>query len=358
MIMQKRFVLFALVAIFTISCNSQTSDTNKLNSCEYASYFNIKHSGDTSIIEVTESWSEENKKTTEYSFNQPLKRVVCMSTSHLAYIIALGERESVVGISGGEYISDSLIRNRVASGEISDIGYEGSLNYEKLISLKPDIVFTYGINGENNLYIDRLRQYGIKVMVLGDYLEEHPLGKLEYLKLFGELFRCRQKADSLYEARRDKYEKIKAKAAEFKVKPLVLLNAPWKEVWYVPGEENYISVLINDAGGVVAGARPNESRSYPSNTEQVFKIAMEADFWLNPNSFSTLKELEDSNPLFKSIPSLKQNRVFNNNKRKTPGGGSDFWETGVVEPDEILEDLINILHGDAKPDSLKYYVKL
>ncbi|MDZ4059249.1 MAG: ABC transporter substrate-binding protein, partial [Bacteroidales bacterium] len=288
-----------------------------------------------------------------------LTKVVCMSTSHIAYINTLGEAESIVAISGGRYISDSIISSGVADGTIADIGFESSISYEKLMQLKPDIVFTYGISGENNLYIQKIRDIGIKVIALGDYMEEHPLGKLEYLKLFGELYCKGEYADSLYNSVKDRYNKVAQRVADIEYRPVILLNAPWKEIWYIPGENNYMSHLIRDAGGEVLLSKEGDSHSYTNSIEEVFASSHKASLWLNPNFYSTISELRSSNPLFSKMNLLSSGKVFNNTKRNTERGGSDFWERGVVEPDIILNDLINIIHPD-KGDSgeLKYYIKL
>jgi iron complex transport system substrate-binding protein len=74
---------------------------------------------------------------------------------------------------------------------------------------------------------------------------------------------------------------------------------------------------------------------------------------------STIEELTNSNPLFKNIPALKSGKIFNNTKRKTGLGGSDFWEKGVIEPDVILNDLIEILHPELDwKRELVYYKQL
>jgi len=142
-------------------------------------------------------------------------------------------------------------------------------------------------------------------------------------------------------------------------KPKILLNAPWKEVWYIPGNLNYMSVLINDAGGELILSKNGVSKSIAHNLEEVYQKSLSADFWLNPNNFKTIEELKKSNPLFKNIPSLKSGKVYNNNKRETLHGGSDFWETGVTEPDVILNDIINILHPETvSKRELVYYKRL
>ncbi len=364
------------VLLLLLSCKGDiTHERGEIAGNEYAKFFELETNsqGDVTLV-INESWSgkrevtryriikaDSNKEYTDETevINVPLRKVVCMSTSHIAYINTLNEERSIAAISGGEYVSDSLISSMVNDGRIADIGFESSISYEKLMQLKPDIVFTYGISGENNLYIQKIRDLGIKVIALGDYMEEHPLGKLEYLKLFGELFCKREYADSLYRSIRERYFKVRERVADIDHRPFILLNAPWKETWYIPGENNYMSHLIRDAGGDVLLSKRGDSHSYPNSIEEVFANSGRASLWLNPNFYSSINELGSSNPLFLKMDLLKSGKVFNNTKRNTIRGGSDFWERGVVEPDIILNDLINIIHperGDRK--ELRYYIKL
>lgn len=354
-----------LISLLFVSCKSgvrkERSDTDSGKN-DYAKYFSISDSAGIVCLQIIDSWSSSKEKVDDYSIDiksSPIERVVCMSTSHIAYMSALGLEDKIVGVSGVKYISNKKILDRVKNGEIEDIGYEGSLNYEFLIRLKPDVVFTYGIVGENNIYINKIKELGINVIALGDYLEDHPLGKLEYLKLFGSIFNCSKKADSLYNEVKERYLSIKNLADKSATRPKVLLNAPWKESWYIPGKENYMSVLIKDAGGEPIMSKAGERKSASYALEEVYQQSMTADYWLNPNQYKSMDELKNSNPLFKNIPSLKSGKVYNNIKRETLSGGSDFWETGVIEPDVILNDLINILHPEFKSvKELVYYIQL
>ncbi len=366
-------ILLLPLLLLILNCSGEKDNPTTFKSQnEYAQYFNIEQNENEIVLQINEGWNGEakifNYKLKERSkLNSkvlnpdeipfPLERVVCMSTSHISYINAIGKSNTIVAISGSQYISDSSIISGIQAKEIYDIGFESSINYELLLSLRPDVVFTYGISGENNTYIDKIREMGIKVIVLGDYLEEHPLGKLEYLKLFGKLYMEDNFADSVFRASSGKYIEKRNKMLDVDKRPKVLLNAPWKDVWYIPGLKSYMSYLITDAGGDLILAK--EGRSNPHNIEEVYIKASEADFWLNPNFYTTLKELSNSNPLFAKLPLITSGKVFNNTKRNTSRGGSDFWERGVIEPDVILDDLIKILHpGKADGGELKYYIRL
>lgn len=294
----------------------------------------------------------------------PLSTCVSMSTTYLPHLKLLGEETTVVGLSGTSFVYDSLYNARIADGLISDIGSDAAPDYERIISLAPDVVLAYGIAGGDNSYIHKLRALGVKVLVINDYLENHPLGRLEYIKLFGALTDKKSLADSIFSSRSQEYIKVKESCAEHISKSVkVLINMPFKDVWYVPGSENYTSLLIADAGGVILGCVKGETVSSQESFEKMYTLGKEADVWINLNNFSTISGVVNENPLYKNLQVVKEEKLFNNIKRSTKFGGSDFWEGGAVEPAEILKDLITIFHPDVAHSEfgerpMKYYLQL
>jgi iron complex transport system substrate-binding protein len=122
--------------------------------------------------------------------------------------------------------------------------------------------------------------------------------------------------------------------------------------------------LIEDAGGEVFTAEGEGNSSSPIDIEQAILYATQSHLWLNPSGCNSIAELVALNPKFADTPPIRQGRVWNNNARQTAMGGSDFWESGVVRPDIILQDLALVLHpelaehmGESKP-MLYYYKQL
>lgn len=377
-----RPTLFLLILLSTSLFSCKGKDDNKNGddfnlSNDYAALFSIAELDNGLYrVSVNEKWSGKPNSKEYLLIPQgaeppkdlksecqiipiPLKRVVCMSTSHVAYLSKLNQESSIIALSGARYINNQSLLAKVESGVVVDIGFEGSINFEMLMKLSPDLIFTYGISGENNQYIEKMRSAGFNVVVVGDYMEEHPLGKVEYLKFFGLFFDLKAEADSIYNQVKNRYIELQNSVQKTKERPVILLNAPWKDVWYIPSDNSYMTHLIKDAGGEVLLSGKGEAHTHSYSLEYVIKESYRADFWLNTNFFSSLQELKESNPLFAGLPLLAPGKVFNNTKRYTPGGGSDFWERGVVEPDVILEDLITIFHstGDKKKE-LVYYKPL
>lgn len=338
---------------------------------KYATGFELFRDGESSVLRVKNPWqgAQGVEKLTYLSRNGevppegfdgetvkvPVKRVVCMSSSYIAFLDAL-ECDSVIsGVSGAGYILTPGVRQRLESGKAVDVGADNSLNYELLASLKPDVVLTYGISGENSAMTNKLHELGIKVVYIGEYLENSPLGRAEWVRVMGEFTDRGQQAETLFDSVSRAYENARALAAKVEQQPQVMLNAPWRDSWFVPGDRSYIVRLIEDAGGRYTCAGVDSDQSRPISLENAFIAAAESDIWLNPGSVNTLQELLTLNPKFKTIPPVKNGQVFNNNARTTPGGGSDFWESGVINPHLALEDMIRIFHPELLPDHTLYY---
>ena len=129
----------------------------------------------------------------------PVRHVVCMSSSHVAMFDALGEVRRISGVSGIDYISNTYVNEHRYCGEVRDVGYDTNLNFELLASMRPDLVLLYGVTGENTVVTGKLRELGIPYIYVGDYMEESPLGKAEWLMVAAELCNVRDKgAESFF----------------------------------------------------------------------------------------------------------------------------------------------------------------
>ena len=169
-------------------------------------------------------------------------------------------------------------------------------------------------------------------------------------------------ADSLFAAIEERYLDLSSRVAaagegqkDFQRK--VLVNIPYNDLWYVPGGDNYLSRLVRDAGGEVAGAKPGTADSRVMGIEEAFSLSRDAEVWLHPGWCRTRAQLRGVHPLFADFPVLGK-AVYNNTLRTTPEGGNDFWESGVVRADRVLSDLVAILHPEVAAEPLNYYLSV
>ncbi|MDR2885899.1 MAG: ABC transporter substrate-binding protein [Rikenellaceae bacterium] len=352
---------------------AQTGDLDTLYMPSHARGFEIYGSGKSAVIRIKNPW-QGARNVDHWVFvsrggelppegfdgvviTSPVKKTACMSSSHVALLDALGRAGTIKAVSGLRYLANESIHKAAAQGKVKDVGYEGNINYEMLVMLHPDVVFMYSVSGEKLPVIDKMRELRVPVVMIGEYLEPSPLGKAEWVVAFGEIMGCRERAEELFRGVSLDYAAAAQLARGAAAKPGVMLNAPWRDTWFVPGDQSYMVRLIRDAGGryVCEGVDSEQSRAI--NGETAFMYADKADYWLNINSISSMAELLQLNPNFADIPPVRSGRVWNNTLRATAAGGSDFWESGAVYPNLVLQDLIHILHPDLLPDHEMVYYK-
>ncbi|MBR1872029.1 MAG: ABC transporter substrate-binding protein [Bacteroidales bacterium] len=347
--MRKFAILLCLLPL--ACCTRKVGNTGPLEN--YAAYFTLVDGGGV----VTVSPYDGSRDT--LLIDRPLDNIVCMSSSYIGFLSALKASGSVSGVSGIAYVSDSTVLAGYREGRVRDVGYDGAPDYERILSLHPDLVVTYTVSEGATPFISRLRSLGLPVLTVHEHLEDHPLARAEYIRLFGALTGRLDRADSIFAEVCRRYDSLSVKAAE-PVK--VLMNIPYADQWFIPGGRNYMSRLVRDAGGEVLGSESESVTSSIISVEQALLLSREADVWLNTGWCNSRAELLAANPAFKGfdIPV-----VANNTLRATPGGGNDFWESGPVRPDLILGDLRRIfaLAGkdnqkadDLKERPLEYYL--
>ncbi len=287
-------------------------------------------------------------------------RIVCMSSSYVAMLDAIGCTDRVVGVSCADYIYNETVRSGCAEGRIGDVGYDAEMNFERLVSLRPDIVLIYGISGENSATTGKLDELGIPYFYIGDYLEESPLGKAEWLVAVGEIAGCGAKARERFDSISVRYERMRNRVASAKSigQPSVMFNSPYGDTWYMPSSRSYVVRLVEDAGGEYVYHGNDGNSSLPIDAEQAYVLADRADCWINVGAYATLEALRNAIPRFAGAPAVRTGRVYAADKRSTPAGGSDYWESAVVNPDLVLRDMITILHPEIDSSELYYYRKL
>ena len=374
----ERILIFALLTLLSAACSDKTSKIEDFDknvySPEYASGFDIKgaEGKQSTIITITNPWQGADSVTTQLfiarggetppeSFSGQIlegeaNRIVAMSSTHIAMLDAIGSADKIVGVSGIDYISNPKILARRDS--IGDIGPETHADYELLLSLQPDIVLFYGVNGASGME-EKLRELGIPYMYVGDYLEQSPLGKAEWLVALSEITGQRDKGVKTFAEIPRRYNALKKRAAEaVGAAPKVMLNTPYNDTWFMPSTDNYSVRLIIDAGGDYIYNKNTGNASAPIDTEEAYLLASQADVWINPGMARSLADVRSMAPKIADTPVFRSGNVFNNNLRSTAAGGNDYYESGIVRPDLVLRDLIKIFHPELITEDFVYYQQL
>ena len=347
-------LLAVIVPLLLSGCGGKSTVTLEQSGVRWAEWFDlVKDSGGEEALVIL---SPYDGSTDTLKVKSPMKNFICMSSSYIAYLDAIGADSLVTGVSGIDYISDPEIRRQFEEGRTFDVGYDANPDYERIVSLSPDLLVCYMVSSVEPPFLKKLRSLGVPVLVMYEHLENHPLARAEYVKLFGYLTGREEESCEAFGKVESNYLAIRDSLLD-RNPVKVLLNIPYGDQWYVPGGDNYMTRLVQDAGGEDLGAVPRQTASSVISMEKAYTLSLEADFWLNTGWCDTKEQLFSVDPVFRRFP---VDRIYNNTLRVTPGGGNDFWESGAVRPDLILRDLVYILQSTAPvpTDSLYYYIRV
>ena len=369
------FTLLCLLFLAGCISNKKTSleaFKQDIYTPEYASGFKIlgADNAESTIIQVFNPWQgakdivmsyfvSRNGEQAPAGFTGPTipagaQRIVCMSSSYIAMLDAVGQVDRVVGVSGIDYIANPYIIAHKDS--IKDMGPE--INYELLLGLKPDVVLMYGIGDAQTAITDKLKELAIPYMYVGEYLEESPLGKAEWLIAVSELTDSREKGIEVFTEIPKRYQALKTLTESIEQRPTVMFNTPWNDSWVMPSTQSYMAQLVADAGADYIYKENTSNSSSPIGLETAYGLIQKAEYWINVGMASTLNELKSMNPKFSDAKSVRDKTVYNNNLRMTATGGNDYWESAVVCPDIVLRDLIHIFHPELVSEPAYYYKHL
>ena len=339
---------------------------------KYAEGFTIEQFEGHKVLTINEAWKDigETYKYVLYQDDRPanipgamfikipIKSIACMSLTHVAFLEKLGVENSIVGISGCDYVSSIKINAAITKHKIKEIGQDQNLNYEILVESAPDIVLAYGINSSSNGSIKKMKELSLRVVLNSEYMETHPLGKAEWIKFVAAFYNISESADSIFNNIEEEYLGLLNLTTNIKEKPTVFTGMPWSGSWYVPGAKSFQAKLFIDAGAKYLWLDNEEKSSLVKSKEIIIDEAYEADYWLNQNSYNSISSVIDFDENFKNFLAIKKQQLFNNDKRLNAKGGNDYWESGVVNPHLVLKDLIEIFHPDLIDHEFYYYRKL
>ncbi len=288
----------------------------------------------------------------------PIRSLVALSSTHLPALEVLDQVPLLVGLDSDGTVYSEAVRQRVADGHISLVGSGNTVDVEQVLALEPDLImaFSLGMDGDAHPV---LRAASQTVLLNGEWLEPHPLGRAEWVKLTAALVNREATANTYFAEVVDQYERFRALAIQEPQPPTVFLNTPWEGVWYMAGGQSFVATLLRDAGSRYLWSDNDSPSSLYLDFEQVLARAQDADFWLNVGQFRDLESLLAADTRFEQFAAYQAGAVFNGDRRLAATGANDIWESAVIRPHTVLADLIAIFHPHLLPDhEFVYYRQL
>ncbi len=178
-----------------------------------------------------------------------------------------------------------------------------------------------GVNGASSME-GKLKELDIPFMYVGDYLEESPLGKAEWLLALSEIIGKRAEGEKVFAEIPVRYNVLRKKVADNVLDaPSVMLNTPYGDSWFMPSTESYVARMVKDAGGDYIYKKNTGNASVPIDLEEAYLLASQADMWLHVGMANTLDELRAACPKFIDTRCFRGGQVYNNNARTNAAGG-------------------------------------
>ncbi|MBO5619417.1 MAG: ABC transporter substrate-binding protein [Paludibacteraceae bacterium] len=343
-------LLYSVLSILLVGCAKHPAEQGSVpEGNRYAVGFRLAQTDSSVIVEVFQPYQR-------MEVTHPLQRLGTMSTVQVGFLYALDAIDHLAAVCNPELIYTPI------KGDEIDLGDSMKPSAERVLQAGLDALLAVNYGQYDNLEAARLEKLGVPVIYINEWQEGSPLARAEWIRVIGALVGKLHEADSIFNAVEAKYLSL---SAERSVKPDSGLDSDSKAVsimsgnnfrgtWYVPSGKNYLAYLFKDAGAEYPFYNDERATSIPLTVEETIHYFHNADVWVGAggNSLAELAEMDEKHTWFKAY---ENGRVYNWRKQRKAGGPNNFWERGVVHPEEMLEDVINILNN--APDSLLHFAE-
>ena len=339
----------------------------------------------------------------------PVERSAVFIAPHCQLMYERGCQQAIRGVCDLNYINIPDVRKRAASAgkatagnasaqnSIVDCGSSMAPDIERIIALKPEAILVSPF--ENSGGYGKLDKLHIPIIEAADYMESSPLGRAEWMKFYGMLFgkdknisttaagkaseaaagkasgaaagkaseaavgkaseatlpaSCELRADSLFAQIEKEYLDLKAEAGKLPKGLSILTERKTGNVWYVPGGQSTIGILLKDANARYIFSDDKHSGSLPMSPEQILAKGSQVDVWAfkyfggAPLSQAQLLQEYDG---YKALAAFNRGNIYQVDTSMVP-----YFELTSFHPELLLREFIILAHG-SRFGKLRFYKK-
>ena len=336
------FILF-ISAAFLNACSTGNSsgDVTVLFQPKYAKGFRVVKSGNDTLIQFL-SHSDSHSVSHSVSLSQiNPERIALLSTTHTYFIDALDGMKNVCGVTYADRIQLGKLQEQISNGTTQNLTKNGDVNLEDLLMLNPTVLFSGPF--EPTDYRSKLP--GCVVIPTSEYLEEHPLGKAEWIYVFGYVLRKNVLARELFLEIENAYigamqghaEGHAEGASQGSTKVFFATNNG--SDWTVANNQSYWAILLKDAGAEYVGAEEGVGNLNFDKERMLFALN-EADAYGElvyfPNTSNV--SLSKLHPEFIQTVPFQHKNIFICN-----AANNGFFDKALLEPHILLQELKQVL---------------
>lgn len=289
----------------------------------------------------------------------PLESNLVFTAPHCQLLTELGCQNAITGVCDKDYINIPDIKSRAQADAkvahpIMDCGSSMQPDIERIIALHPEALLISPF--ENNGGYGKLDKLRIPIIETADYMETSPLGRAEWIKLYGLLLSS-SKADSLFSAIEKEYLQLKAEAAKLPLGLSILTERKAGNVWYVPGGKSTMGILLRDAHAKYIFADDQHSGSLSMSPEQIIAKGNQIDAWalkyFGGNAL-TKNDLLAEYQGYQALKAFQTGTVYETDTSCEP-----YFELTSFHPEILLREFIILSHPEAgdKFGKLRFYKK-
>lgn len=326
--------------------------------------------GDKTVTMLAKRRSTGARCTTD-TVRTPVERSAVFIAPHCQLMYELGCQQAIRGVCDLDYINIPDVKKRAAlSGNTSaqnpivNCGSSMAPDIERIIALKPETILLSPF--ENSGGYGKLDKLHIPIIEAADYMESSPLGRAEWMKFYGMLFgneegksngisgSCEPKADSLFAKIEKEYLSLKAQAAGYTKGLSILTERKTGNVWYVPGGQSTIGILLKDANARYIFEDDQHSGSLAMSPEQILAKGKQVDVWAfkyfggAPLSQAQLLQEYDG---YKALAAFSRGNIYQVDTSTVP-----YFELTSFHPELLLREFIILAHGE-RFGKLRFYKK-
>ena len=296
----------------------------------------------------------------------PLESNVVFTAPHCQLMYELGCKNAITGVCDKDYINIPDIKERVKLSDgkastsdtdkvIIDCGSSMQPDIERIIALKPEGLLISPF--ENSGGYGKLDKLHIPIIETADYMETSPLGRAEWMKFYGLLFKSEERSDSLFSSIEKEYLALKAEAAKLPQGLSILTERKMGSVWYVPGGKSTMGILLKDANAKYIFADDTHSGSLAYGPERILSKGTQIDVWAF--KYFGGKALSKSDLLaeyegYKALKTFNQNCIYQVDTSTQP-----YFELTSFHPEILLREFIILAHPKATQfGKLRFYQHL
>lgn len=335
----RRFLPIVGLLLCFAGCVKQSAEQGSVPAGnKYATGFSITETDTGTVVEVFQPYKR-------LCVREPMRRLGTMSTVQVGFLYAIDALDCLVAVCNPELIYTPV------SGDEIDLGDSMKPSAERALQAGLDMLLAVNYGQYDNLEAVRLEKLGIPLIYINEWQEGSPLARAEWIRVLGALTGRLPQADSVFHEVEAKYIRL-TKESGLSVHRSIMSGNNFRGTWYVPSGKNYLAYLFKDAGAAYPFYDDERETSIPLTIEETLRYFHDADVWVGAggNSLAELAEMDEKHTWFKAY---QEGRVYNWRKQTKAGGANNFWERGVVHPEEMLEDVIHMLNN--APDSLLHF---